>query len=151
MITVKEFAYKPAVANFDWGKIKVKLVGAGTQKDGEYISGSPYELLIWYKVSEQGSKEVVLESLSLHEKPNDLLAFSAAVNMPGQFELFSDGTYNALFRFESLHLKYVEYVLTIQLRVGEKGDLVQKKVTVSIEKDYKEYKINPTWEKILSV
>ena len=105
---------------------------------------------MWFQ-SSVGGRTVTLKRLELRDadKPGDV---HAKMEMCTQaFKPTGSGGYTAYFSLSKLNLKYIDYVLSVQLIVDKGKGTESTDIELRFEQDYKEYVSNMFWDAYGSV
>ena len=147
----KIYDYKPIDHNLDFGKFGAKLIGTFVSAENETIKGSPYKLFMWFELDKESNSSVTIEKVELYNPQTKKIVFHRKDRIKKQAEEKSDGVRNIYFEFKNLNLEYYSYVLILNLKLEMDTSIIRNQVKLRFEKNYKEYRTNIFWERLMSV
>ena len=147
----KIYDYKPVEYGFNAGKFGAKLMGTFTKTKNETIKGSPYELFMWFESNQKIDGSVIVERLELFDKKTKEVLFHENAGLKKTFTKKSDKMFRAYFSFKDIDLKYSSYILLLSYKIKTENSLIDELIKLEFEKDYKEYRSNKYWQRIMGV
>lgn len=147
----KIYGYKQTKIKFVWGEVGAKLIGSYKSTKKETIKSSPYELFIWFESNSKVDGSVMITTVELHDIDEKIVVLKLDDVLKRKLKANSDGVYSAYFSFNGLNLDYVRYMLVLKFRVTTEKSDAEKKIQLYFDKDYKEYRSNDLWDRIMSV
>jgi len=147
----KYFEYKKAHHAYQGGTIGARLMGSFVSSKEVTTKGSPYELLVSFSSEIKREGLVTVSGIQLYDAVSNELVFSSGETFKEKLNPGSDGVYRAYFAVKNIDLKYVRYKLVLKFQIGMGEDIIEKQVELYFDEDYKEFKSNDLWQKIMSV
>jgi hypothetical protein len=149
----KHYDYKKAEYDLQSLSIRARLIGSFNSTEKVTKKESPYELLISFSFTSPNVKDstVDISKIKLYSALNDEIAFEAETPLKQEVGKGSDGVYRAYFSAKDLSLEYVRYKLTLRFQVNVNGRISKEEIELYFDKDYKEFKSNDLWDKIMSI
>jgi hypothetical protein len=149
----KHYDYKKAEHDFQSLSIRARLIGSFNSTEKVTEKESPYELLISFSFTSPNVKgsTVGISEIKLSGALDDEIAFEAETPLKQEVEKGSDGVHRAYFSAKSLSLEYVRYRLTLKFKVNVKGEISEESTELYFDKDYKEFKSNDLWDRVMSI
>jgi len=152
MRTNKIYDYKQAIAKYEGGNVRARLIGTFISMKKETIKGSPYELFFLFEASSKVTGSVSVIDIELHDALKKEIVFKGHDILRSDFKLSSDGsTYRAYFSVKDLDLKYVRYMLILKFKINTDKTVLEKEIKLYFDKDYKEDRSNDFWDRLMSV
>lgn len=147
----KMYAYKEVSSRYDWGLIGAKLIGSfETTADDVTISGSPYELLIWFDSVTDAPQKVIVEEVKLVATTSNEVVFQKNEIIEKMFAVDNEQR-SAYFSYPKLKFDYNQYQLIITFSIETDGKTTQHQSEMIFKKAYKEFRSNDLFDKIMSV
>ncbi len=147
----KHYDYKAAQYKFKEGIIIAKLMGTFKSYEKETLRTAPYEIFIAIESNEKYHDTATLKSIELTDTDSGEIVFNLKEPVEEKFINDSDGSFCAYFSLSGLTIKYVRYMLVLNLEIDGREAKLEKKVILYFDKDYKEHKSNDFIDKIMSV
>ncbi len=145
------FQYKDF--NFDeaWGSISGGLLGTYSTNNGTNILGSPYALSLGFKLGELGPVTVEILELRLINYEDGKVVYESSESLKERFGLDSTGETAAYFLLQNINLKYGDISIEVKykLEYPDSGHVYQ--YNGKLERDYKEFKSNIFWRRLMGV
>ena len=147
----KIYEYIPASGTYEGGIVGAKLIGTFKSEEGLTTQGSPYRLLIWFEPnSSKNFKYIKMESLSLEDAKGEE-NYSISESSKEEFKKESSGKSRAYFSYKNISLEYAEYNLNIVIETEVDGLVSEEKLSLKFMKNYRKYRSNDFWDKLMSV
>lgn len=147
----KYFEYKQPEYACQKGSVRARLMGTFNSSEKVTTKGSPYELLVSFSSASSDKGNVIVSDVRLYDASTDELVFKEEKPVEKKLEEGSDGVYRAYFSFKNMDLKYIRYRLLLKLHIQFGEQMFDEEVKLYFDEDYKEFKSNDFWEKIMSV
>lgn len=153
-VTHRDYAYSGASLDLEWLSIHGQLRGRQTRiNKNETASGSPYELLLWFKADSRKFEEciVTIEEVELTNESSERAVFIESPHS-ASFKKRGNG-YQAGFVFGPLSLDYVDFELIVHYAMGDHCPNYKQSrslVRLDVVREYKERVITP-WNKLMGI
>lgn len=146
----KECEYRSVEHDCGCGVLKARLISTPVTRGKETVRGSPYQIFIWFH-SPDGGGTVTLKKGELRDADRRDRVCAEMEEQIDSLDLVSIGGYAASFRLKGLDLKYIRYILSVQLVVEKGGKAEKMDIELPFEQDYRERWSNALWDAFMSV
>lgn len=145
---------------FDYNTAEIKQNGIvvtsqliGTFKSDKDITfrSSPYELLININCGIKKCNKVVIDKIEIVKSETMDIVYAIDTNIEKPFVIFSDGSYNAQILIKNINIDYYNYVLKCKMSIYDGTESINSDIQMGLFKEYKEYKRNELWDKLMGV
>ena len=147
----KQFEYKQACVDYSGGTIRVRLMGTFSSSEKVTTKGAPYELFVSFTSDTNEGDVLTVSDICLLDAATNKLVFRYGDVFGERFEPGSDGVYRAYVSIKDIDLRYNRYKIVVEFQVGADGLSTRENVELYLDKDYKEFRSNDLWDKLMSV
>jgi len=165
----KIYAYKDPIVKYDWGEVGGRLLGDFKTTGSLTTQGSPYEVLFSFDIR-SGTKvngSATVTSVELYNADDNTLVYKSKEVLEETFEQYvlDENLYWAVFSIEDqavkkkyansyapkkFKLKYFRYKLVVKFKIKTENITTEDVATLYFEKDFKEFRTNPTWQRFIN-
>ncbi len=149
------YDYKQVEIFLQQVSVRARLIGSIVSTEKATKKCSPYKLFISFSLNSANvSSEKAIVSVSdiqLLNVSNNKVAFKTEAPIEKQVEEGSDGVYWTYCEINNIPLEYVRYKLTLRFQVNVNGRISKEDIELYFDEDYKDFKSNDLWDKIMSI